>query len=403
MQSPVWRNEASEASSMVQTPKPSANLQATLRFLGVMLALVLIFGACGSFFLGVFDKSQTHSPSSLFDPGVLFGNVAHFLQQTIYVITQGATKSGQLYRNIYFNGLLTTIQYCFLSLPLALLFGLILALMSRSRLLILRVPARAYVEFFRNTPLLVQMLAIYFGLLFFPPWLLNFFTAGIATLVLNYSAYECENIRAGFAALDKGQGEAAASLGLGYFQSLRHVLIPQTISIILPPVLNDLIYMFKDSSILSLIFIIELTASTQLMVRQAPSLTWEFYLIGALLYLLLSLPLSRVTRSVEARLKSVTFAPKGDLAVMALEVLAGGAAIGVLCGAIVKGFSGGTLLSQITQYLTAILLVLTIMAFMMVVVGGVIYIPASLIRLWRRQKVRRERTGESPTPVAVAN
>src|SRR6516164_9647375 len=101
------RNVASEANSMVQAPKSSANIQATLRFLGVMLALVLIFGACGSFFLGVFDKSQTHSSSSLFDPGVLFGNVVHFLQQTIYVITQGATKSGQLYRNIYFNGLLT--------------------------------------------------------------------------------------------------------------------------------------------------------------------------------------------------------------------------------------------------------------------------------------------------------
>ena len=204
--------------------------------------------------------------------------------------------------------------------------------MSRSRLLILRVPARAYVEFFRNTPLLVQMLAIYFGLIFLPSWFLNFFTAGIATLVLNYAAYECENIRGGLAALDKGQGEAATSLGLGYFQSLRHVLIPQTISIILPPVLNDLIYLFKDSSILSLISVVELTAATQGMVRATPNLTWEFYLIGAALYLLLSLPLSRVARSVEARLKSVTFAPKGDLTVMALEVLAGGVALGLICG-----------------------------------------------------------------------
>ena len=158
---------------MVQPPKSSANLQATLRFLGAMLALVLIFGACGSFFLAVFDKSQTFSKGSLFDPGVIIANVTHFLQQTLYVVTQGTTQSGQPYRNVYFNGLLTTIQFCFLSLPLALLFGLVLALMSRSRLLILRVPARAYVEFFRNTPLLVQMLAIYFGLIFLPSWFLN--------------------------------------------------------------------------------------------------------------------------------------------------------------------------------------------------------------------------------------
>ena len=388
---------------MVQPPKASANLQATLRFLGAMLALVLIFGACGSFFLAVFDKSQTFSKGSLFDPGVLFANVTHFLQQTLYVITQGVTKSGQPYRNVYFNGLLTTIQFCFLSLPLALLFGLVLALMSRSRLLILRVPARAYVEFFRNTPLLVQMLAIYFGLIFLPSWFLNFFTAGIATLVLNYAAYECENIRGGLAALDKGQGEAATSLGLGYFQSLRHVLIPQTISIILPPVLNDLIYLFKDSSILSLISVIELTAATQGMVRATPNLTWEFYLIGAALYLLLSLPLSRVARSVEARLKSVTFAPKGDLTVMALEVLAGGVALGLICGVIVKGFAGQTFLSQFTQYLTAILLTLTIMIFVMLVLGAIIYIPASLIRLWRRRNLRRERAAESQAPMAVAS
>jgi len=388
---------------MVQPQKPSANLQATLRFLGAMLALVVIFGACGSFFLAVFDKSQTFSKGSLFDPGVLFANVTHFLQQTVYVFTQGVTKSGQPYRNVYFNGLLTTIQFCFLSLPLALLFGLVLALMSRSRLLILRVPARAYVEFFRNTPLLVQMLSIYFGLIFLPSWFLNFFTAGIATLVLNYAAYECENIRAGLAALDKGQGEAAASLGLGYFQSLRHVLIPQTISIILPPVLNDLIYLFKDSSILSLISVVELTAATQGMVRATPNLTWEFYLIGAALYLLLSLPLSRVARLVEARLKSVTFAPKGDLTVMALEVLAGGVALGLICGVLVKGFAGQTILSQFTQYLTAILLTLTIMVFVMLVLGAIIYIPASLIRLWRRRSLQRERSAESQSPVAVAS
>src|SRR5262249_763609 len=224
-------------------------------------------------------------------------------------------------------------------------FGLVLALMSRSRPLILRAPARAYVEFFRNTPLLVQMSAIYFGLLFLPAWFLNAFTAGIATLVLNYSAYECENIRAGLAALDRGQGEAAASLGLGYFQSLRHVLIPQTISIVLPPVLNDLIYLFKDSSILSVITIVELTNSPQGLVRQVPSLTWEFFLVGAGLYLLLSLPLSRVARSVEARLKSATFAPAGDLTLMALQVLAGGVVIGLLCGVFVKGFSGGSVLA----------------------------------------------------------
>ena len=139
------------------------------------------------------------------------------------------------------------------------------------------------------------------------------------------------------------------------------------------------------------------------MVRSTPNLTWQCYLIGAALYLLLSLPLSRVARSVEARLKSVTFAPKGDLTVMALEVLAGGVALGLICGVIVKGFAGQTFLSQFTQYLTAILLTLTIMVFVMLVLGAIIYIPASLIRLWRRRSLQRERSAESQAPVAVAS
>jgi hypothetical protein len=121
------------------------------------------------------------------------------------------------------------------------------------------------------------------------------------------------------------------------------------------------------------------------------------------LYLLLSLPLSRVARSVEARLKSVTFAPKGDLTVMALEVLAGGVALGLICGVLAKGFAGQTILSQFTQYLTAILLTLTIMVFVMLVLGAIIYIPASLIRLWRRRSLQRERAAESRAPVAVAS
>jgi His/Glu/Gln/Arg/opine family amino acid ABC transporter permease subunit len=401
--SQVWRKVVSEARSMVQAPKSSANAQATLRFLAVALALVLIFGACASYFLAVFDKQQTHSSGSLFDPGVLFGNVLHFIQQTIKVITTGVTPTGIPYHTLYVTGLLTTIEFCFISLPLALLFGLILALMSRSRLLALRAPARAYVEFFRNTPLLVQMLAIYFGLSSLPSWFVNPFTAAVATLVLNYAAYECENIRGGLAALDKGQGEAAASLGLGYFQSLRHVLIPQTISIVLPPVLNDLIYMFKDSSILSLISIIELTSSTQRLVRQVPSLTWEFYLVGAGLYLLLSLPLSRVARSVETRLKSVSFAPKGDLTVMSLEVLLGGVALGLLCGVIVRGISGATVGSLVGQYLVSILLVLAIMCSTMVVLGGIIYLPALLLRFLRRRNLPSGASGGAQSAVAVAN
>src|SRR6185437_11385481 len=265
-----------------------------VRFVAIVAVLVIVFGACGSLTLGAFDKVQTHTPGSLLDPTALIGNVWHFLQETLRSATVATDRNGVPLRNYFLSGLALTVEFCFISMPLAIVFGLALALMSRARQRWLRVPARAYVEFFRNTPLLVQMLAIYWGLLFLPPWLLNPGTAGVATLALNYAAYECENLRAGLAALDRGQGEAAEALGLSYWQSLRHVIFPQIVSISLPPVINDLIYMYKDSSILTVLIALELTAQIKDLSRRSPSLSWEVFVVGALLYLVLSLPLARL-------------------------------------------------------------------------------------------------------------
>src|SRR5262249_6710381 len=277
----------------------------------------------------------------LFDLGALAGLVSHFINQFVYVITTGQDRAGTPYRVYLLQGAATTLQSCFLAMPLALLLGLGLALMSRSSRRIMRLPARAYVEFFRDTPLLVQLLAIYWGLTFLGSTLVNFFTAGVATLVLNYAAYECENLRAGFAALDKGQGEAAAALGLSGFQSLRLVILPQMISIVLPPVLNDLIYLFKDSAVLALIphVIGELTSQARGLQRRSPELTWQFFLWVGIVYLLLSVPLSRVAQAVERRLKATAFQPKYDVVAIALGVLGVMALVGWLCGVALDGFS----------------------------------------------------------------
>jgi His/Glu/Gln/Arg/opine family amino acid ABC transporter permease subunit len=159
-----------------------------VRFVGIVLVLVLVFGACGSLSLGALDKAQTHVPGDLTNLGYLFQRVGHFFQVLVSVPTTATDRNGIPLRSYLLSGLARTIEFCFISMPLAILLGFVLALMSRSRLRILRVPARAYVEFIRNTPLLVQMLAIYWSLLFLPQWYLNAFTAGIATLALNYAA-----------------------------------------------------------------------------------------------------------------------------------------------------------------------------------------------------------------------
>ena len=358
-----------------------------VRFLVIVAAMVLIFGSCGSLTLGAFDKVQTHTSGSLLDPSVLVANVSHFLQETLRTVTTATDRNGVPLRNYFLLGLGLTIEFCFISMPLAIALGLMLALMSRARNRWLRVPARTYVEFFRNTPLLVQMLAIYWGLLFLPPQLLNPGTAGVATLVLNYAAYECENIRAGLAAVDRGQGEAAESLGMGFFQSLRHVVLPQTISVALPPILNDLIYMFKDSSILSLIAISELTKQSTGLGRQFPNHYWEFITIGAIIYLLLSLPLARLARIVEARLRSVSFVPRIDPIVAAVEVLATSTIVGIVAGILADNFTQHSLPGGIAQWIAAVGLTLLLMLVVLVVLGGIVSLPGSVIGLFKRPKL----------------
>ncbi len=355
-----------------------------MRFLAIVAVLVIIFGACGSLTLGALNKTYFHTPGSLLDPSVLLANVWHFVQETIRILTTATTPAGTPLRNYFLSGLALTIEFCAISMPLAIVLGLALALMSRARNRWLRLPARAYVEFFRNTPLFVQMLAIYWGLTFLPHTLLNPFTAGVATLVLNYSAYECENIRAGLSAVDRGQGEAAESLGMGFFQSLRFVVLPQTISVVLPPVLNDLIYMLKDSSLLSVITIIELTAQTEGLGRRYPVNYWQFIFIGGLIYLALSLPMGRFARRVEERLRSVTFVPRTDPIVATVQVLIASTLIGLLVGVLAVGFSFGALFGAIGQWIAAVGLVLLIMLVVLVVLGGIISLPGGVINLFNR-------------------
>ena len=123
-------------------------------------------------------------------------------------------------------------------------------------------------------------------------------------------------------------------------------MLPQTISVVLPPVLNDLIYMFKDSALLSAITIIELTAQTTGLGRRYPVNFWQFILIGGLIYLALSLPLARFARVIQARLRSVTYIPRVDPIVAAVQVLFASTLIGLLAGILVVGFGFGAYLAR---------------------------------------------------------
>ncbi len=364
---------------------------ASLRFLALFAGIIIVFGLGGSLVLAAFDKQETQSTAPIFNLGTIFHGVVHFIQTLFFVAFSGTNNYGTPFWTFFLTGLATTIEFCFIAMPLALILGFSLAQMSQTRLRIIRLPARAFVEFIRNTPLLVQMLVIYFGLSFLPQWLVNPFTAGIATLTINYSAYECENLRAGMGAVDRGQNEAALTLGLSRWETLRLILLPQMIPISLPTVINDFIYMFKDSSILSLIAVLELTAQTNGLARHFPVFTWQFFTIGALLYLALSLPLGRVARVVEERLRQHTFAQGRDMTTLAGRTLGASVIFGWVFGALAVGISLGALASLFGQIVVSLIFTLVLLVGLMILLGIPVYAINALIRPLRRQ-------GAPPTP-----
>jgi polar amino acid transport system substrate-binding protein len=185
-------------------------------------------------------------------------------------------------------------------MPLAMAAGLLLAVGRLYGPRWLAVLLNGYVEVVRGTPLLFQLWVIFY-LLPYANIYLPAFWAGILGLAVNYSAYEAENYRAGLLAIPRGQMEAALALGMGRWVALRRVIIPQAVRIVIPPVTND----FKDTSVCSVIAVYELTWSFRELMVNNPKKVWELGLIAALLYLLMSVPLSLLARRLERRFPKV--------------------------------------------------------------------------------------------------
>ena len=193
---------------------------------------------------------------------------------------------------------LTTIALAVISFPLAMALGLALAIGRQYGPRWLTWPIGAYVEVIRGTPLLLQLSVIYY----FLPRLgvrLDAFSAGVLGLALNYAAYEAEIYRAGLLSVPRGQMEAALSLGMSHSTALWRILVPQAMRTVVPPVTNDFIALFKDTSVCSVIAVTELTARYRSFATNNPALILELGLMTAFLYLAMSYPLSLVSRRLE--------------------------------------------------------------------------------------------------------
>ncbi len=209
----------------------------------------------------------------------------------------------------FFQGTLNTLIYCLASFPIALVLGMILALMCSSQFIWLRGPARFFIEVIRGTPIIAQILLLYYGVgavlvQFDLSTLANSWTAGITSLALNYAAYEAEVFRAGLGSVDPGQNEAAFSLGMTSDQSFVRIIVPQAIPLMIPPLVNDFIYMLKDSAVISVIAGTDLTSVMSIYTRRYSSDQMPFYLLAMILYFALSLPIAQIGRYFEKRLRA---------------------------------------------------------------------------------------------------
>ncbi|MEO8548753.1 MAG: ABC transporter substrate-binding protein/permease [Kofleriaceae bacterium] len=194
---------------------------------------------------------------------------------------------------------LITLKLTVLAFLLAVPIGTLLAIMRVYGGPVARGGARAYIELFRGTPVLLQLFVLYYGISGVIH--LGAVQAAVIGLGLNYGAYEAEVYRGALLALPRGQTEAAKALGMRPRQILRHVLLPQALRLALPPMTNDFVSLLKDSSLVSVITVIELTKEMQ--IAAADLRSWLIPGIAcAAFYLLLSLPLSELARWLERRL-----------------------------------------------------------------------------------------------------
>ncbi len=207
---------------------------------------------------------------------------------------------------------LLTIELSLVSFPLAMILGMAIAVGRVFGPRWVRAPLAVYVELVRGTPLLLQLYSMFYLL---PPmltWLqmqgiwvpiqsLTPFQAGILGLAVNYSAYEAENYRAGLLAIPRGQMEAALALGMSRFTAIRRIIIPQAARLVIPPVTNDFIALFKDTSVCSAIQITELTRKYNELYNFNRDYIVELVFITAGLYLLMSYPFAILARWLERR------------------------------------------------------------------------------------------------------
>lgn len=207
----------------------------------------------------------------------------------------------QLYGPGFVDAALTVFWLTIMTIIVSWICGLLAALGQRSKWRAIRLAAAFYIWFIRGTPSLIQVLIIYFGL----PQIgirLSPFTAGVLALGCNSGAYIAEIVRSGLSAIPSGQAESALALGFSPAATMRSIILPQVIRIILPSLTNEAISTLKNTSLLSAITVVELTLYAQTLIAMTFR-PFDFYIAVALIYLVLTTILTQLASWLERRYK----------------------------------------------------------------------------------------------------
>ena len=209
----------------------------------------------------------------------------NFMNVSLYIL-QGAVISIKVYA--------VTIVF---AIPL----GMLCAMGKMTKIAPLRGFLEAYTWIFRGTPLLLQLFFVYYGLPFVPFVGVEFSaeTAAYVTFIINYAAYFTEIFRGGIQSIDKGQYEAAKALGMNYRMTMRRIIIPQAIKVILPPLGNEGETLIKDTALVSAIALADILRNTKSMVARTANV--EGYIIAAVLYLIMTFVIINIFKYIEKR------------------------------------------------------------------------------------------------------
>lgn len=266
---------------------------------------------------GVYRRMETRRRREQTVTGAILGLQAVFIALVLLVFRGGRPDLfakhflnfdvlGPYFPGTFLDAAKNTIILAFVGEFGGIVIGLVLAILVISQRRAARAPARAYINFFRGTPLIWQLATVYFLLLFGFEIRMAAFSVAMIVFALNTGAYAAEVFRAGIQSIERGQLEAARSLGMSWFQSMRYAIVPQAVRRVIPPLMNEFVILIKDTALVIVLGLVASEYELFTWARQGVSDTFNatFFTAAALGYLAVTLPLIRLVNAVEKRLRS---------------------------------------------------------------------------------------------------